>query len=195
MGSNVWKYPKDNWKYVVCVLTPLALIAIIFFSPLKTIAVQVEESYWDKELQKHAYTVTESYEVLEPSVTQQIRSETVYDSIVSMSDGSYSFKVKNADTTVNVSWQGSYPSYPLVLRWYDCDSSESSPCYYFLPSDCYWGNSRLIVKLTYPESITTYSKVTKSREVTRYIDVPTPVLKTRTVTEYQKISIWSYLFR
>lgn len=194
MGSKIWGYLRNNWKYVVCALTPLALIAIIFSFPLKTIAVQVEESYWDQELQKHAYTVTETYEELEPTVTQQVHSETVYSSVVSPAEGSYSFTVRNPDTTVEIRWQSFYPGYPLVLRWYDC-ASESTPCYYFLPYDYYWGNGRLIVKLTYPETITTYNKVTKSREVTRYIDVPTPVLKTQTVTEYPKISIWSYLFR
>jgi len=195
MGSNIWGYLKNNWKYVACVLTPLTLIAIVFSFPLKTVAVQVEESYWDKELQKHAYTVTETYEVLEPTVIQQIRSETVYSSVVSPSDGSYSFTVKKPDTTVDVSWQGYSCCYPLVFRWFACDSSDPAQYYYFIPYNYYWENPRLVIKTTYPESITTYNRVTKSKDVTRYIDIPTQVLRTRTVTKYQQTSIWSYLFR
>jgi len=196
MRSHVFfEHLRDNWKYIVCCLAPLALIAIIFALPLKTIAVQVEESYWDKELRQYAYTATESYEMLEPSVTEVTRSETVYDSIVPTADGSYSFKVKAPDTTVDLKWQNYYSSYPWILRWYQCDDSDPNQHYYFIPYDWYGGNARLTVKITYPESITTYNKVVESRDVTRYIDVPTPVLKTRTVTEYEKISIWSYLFR
>lgn len=196
MKSSIWKCLKDNWKYIACSLAPLALIGIVFSLPLKTVAVQVEENYWDTELRKQSYTITESYEVLEPSVTTEIRTETVYDSTVSRSGGSYSFKIKNPDTTVDVSWEGYYPYYPLVLRWYPGDSTDLDQCCcYFTPYSYYWGNPRLVIKITYPESVTTYNKVTKSKDVTRYIDVPTPVLKTKTVTEYHKISIWSYLFR
>ncbi len=195
MRSHILNFLKTNWKYIVCCLAPLAIVAIIFALPIKTIAIQVEENYWDTELKQYAYTAAESFEVLEPLTTEVIRSETVYDSVVPTADGSYSFKVKAPDTLVDINWQDYYYGYPWVLRWNSYNSSEPDPYRYFIPNNYYWGNARLTIKITYPESITTYNKVTKSKDVTRYIDVPTPVLKTKTLTEYKKISIWSYLFR
>lgn len=194
MGNNLRKWIKEYWKYIVCCLSPLVIIAIIFSLPLKTVAVQVEESYFETEIKKQPYTVTESYLDKEAVVTEETRSETIYDSTVSGYDGSYSFKVKKPETTVNISWKGYYPYRPYIIYW--CKTEDCKPGLYWYPfPDYYWDGARMVIKITYPESITTYKEVTKSRDVTRYVDVPTPILKTRTVTKYQKVSVWNYLFR
>jgi len=49
--------------------------------------------------------------------------------------------------------------------------------------------------VTYPEQVTKYKPVTKTREVVKYREVPTQVLKERMVMQTVRMSIWESIFR
>jgi len=190
--NNIKNYIKDNWKPIVWGLAPIAILAIVFALPLKTVPVQTTETYWATEMKSEPYTASESYTDVEPYTTTETRTETVYDSYVSTSNWSHTFKVDRPDSTVSINFRGYsyYPQY-YYITCPDDDTCSSR----FWPY--YWGGSqaKATIKISYPEEVTKSRTVTKYRDVTKYREVPTQVLKERTVTEYVKISIWGYLFR
>ena len=186
---------KDKWKPLVWGLAPIAILAIVFALPVKTVPVQTTETYWDVEMKSEPYTVSESYTEAEPYTTTETRTDTVYDSYVYPSSWSYDFQVDKPGSTVSVDVQG-YSYYPHT-SYVTCPDGDLSSCriwpYYYGG----WGGSqtKVVIKLSYPEEVTKHRTVTKYRDVTKYREVPTQVQKERTVTEYVKMSIWAYLFR
>ena len=192
VASNVWNYIKGNWKLIAWGLTPIAIMAIVFALPLKTVPVQTTETYWDTEMRSEPYTVSETYTDTEPYMATETHTETVYDSYVYPSSWSYTFKVDKADSTVSIKCHGySYCCQPYFVIY----SANVSPYYRFWPYDYWGGQARVNIEVSYPEEVTKYRTVTKYRDVTKYREVQTQVLKERTVTEYMKMPIWGYLFR
>jgi hypothetical protein len=51
-----------------------------------------------------------------------------------------------------------------------------------------------VIQITYPQEITKYRTVTKTRDVVQYRQVPTQVMKERKVTQTVLMSLWAYLF-
>ena len=166
-GNSLW-----HWSNFLG-LMPTLILVIVFALPLKTVPVQATEAYWDTEMRSEPYTVAESYTDVEPYVTTEMRTETVYDPYYPRGydcwDGS-------------CGWDGCYP-YPSP--YYCSDNTTCCRTYNWVP------RPRVI---SYPEEVTKYRTVTKYREVTKYRDIPTQVLKERTVTQYVRMSIWGYLF-
>jgi hypothetical protein len=199
MAGSVTSFLSAKWKYLVCVVAPLAILALVFALPLKTVSLQNIETYTEAQVTQQPYVTTESYEVLVPSTGPQNKTETLYESSQSTQSGTYSFQVK-ADTTVDVNWEGSSGSYPLILRWSRFDSmSPVDPnygYYPYFPNNYYGsgsGSGKITIKATYPEATT--SSVTRTRDVVKYREVSTPVVKTRVVVSTETMSLWSYLFR
>ena len=197
MANNIKVYIKDNWRPIVWGLAPIAILAIVFALPIKTVPVQTTETYWDTEMKSEPYTVSESYTDLEPYTTTETRTETVYDSYVYPYNWSHDFTVDKPDSTVSVEFHG-YSYYPHYSPIYiSCPGDDLSSCQMWPYSYGGWGGGRaqVTIKVTYPEEVTKQRTVTKYRDVTKYREVPTQVQKERTVTEYVKMSIWAYLFR
>lgn len=195
--EKIRNYLTNHWKLIVAAVSPIVLLSIIFALPIKTASVQVTEQYWDTEMKKQPYTVTESYTEEEPYKVTETRTTTIYDAYVYPSSWSYTFTVDKPGT-ITISIQGYTYPYP-VYYYIKCPDSDGADCrvwpYFYY--DWYWGSgqARAVIKMSYPEEVTKLRTVTKSREVTRYHEVPTPVLKERTVTKEVKMSIWAYLFR
>ena len=180
---------KGNWKYILWAVIPLAVIAIIFALPIKTVAVEKTESYWDKETVQEPYTVQESYSDTEIYTETETKTDTIYDSYIA-GGKTQTFVVDKPGTTVSVLVQDYpyYSSYPYYLFCDDLNSCEIWPYYYG------GSQTRLNIKISYPEDVIKERVVTKYRDVTKYREVTQDVLKERTVTEYIKVSIWKYLF-
>jgi len=197
VANNTKVYIKDKWKPLVWGLAPIAILAIVFALPVKTVPVQTTETYWDVEMKSEPYTVSESYTEEEPYTTTETRTETVYDSYVYSGSWSHDFQVDKPSSTVSVEFRG-YSYYPYYSQYYiSCPGDDVSSCsiwpYYY--SGWGGGQAKVIIKVSYPEEVTKHRTVTKYRDVTQYREVPTQVQKERTVTEYVKMSIWAYLFR
>lgn len=198
MKYRIKDYITNHWKLITIGVAPIALLAIVFALPIKTVPVQVTETYWDTEMKSQPYTVTESYTEEEPYKVTETRTSTIYDGYIYPSSWSYTFTVDKPGT-VTISIQGYTYPYPVYyyVRCPDSDTDGADchiwPRFY----DWYWGagQARAVIKMTYPEEVTKLRTVTKYREVTKYHEVPTPVLKERTVTKEVKMSIWAYLFR
>lgn len=198
MARNVGRNIKGNWKPIALGLAPIAILAIVFALPIKTVPVQTTETYWDTEMKSEPYTVSESYTEEEPYTATETRTETVYDSYVYSGNWSHTFEVDRANSTVSVEFLG-YSYYPYYSQYYiSCPGDDVSSCsiwpYYYYGG---WGGgqAKAIIKVSYPEEVTKYRTVTKYRDVTQYREVPTQVQKERTVTEDVRMSIWAYLFR
>jgi len=158
-------------------LAPTLILVIVFALPLKTVPLQATETYWDTEMRSEPYTVTESYTDVEPYVTTETRTKTVYDSYYGGGYGCWDG---------SCAWDGCYPYYdPCYSPYYCSDNTTCSAVYSWRP------RPRVV---SYPEEVTKYRTVTKYRDVIEYRDVPTQVLKERTVTQYVRMSIWEYLF-
>ena len=187
MANDIKNKLKGNWKPILWGLIPFIIIVIIFAIPIKTVPIQVTETYWDMEMVDEPYTVTESYTETEPYTAIETRTETVYDSYVNSYNWSHTFNVDNPDASVTVNFHG-YSYSPYVV-WY----SDNRTIFRNWPF--YWDNyAKAVIKISYPEEVTKYRTVTKERDVIKYRQVPTQVLKERQITQYVKMSIWSYLF-
>jgi hypothetical protein len=195
MVNNLKNLIKENWKFIVWGLAPIAILAIIFALPIKTVPVQATETYWDTEMKSQPYTVSESYTDAEPYTATETRTETVYDSYAYLSGWSHTFKIGKPDSTVSINIQSYYYPYvySITCPTYPDDETRCRTWPYFY--DYGGGQGKVTIKVSYPEEVTKYRTVTKSRDVTKYREVPTQVLKERAVTKYVKMSIWSYLFR
>jgi hypothetical protein len=55
--------------------------------------------------------------------------------------------------------------------------------------------ARLTLVLNWDEVVTKASELSEYKEVTKYRKVPVEVEKKRTVTKYEKVSVWGFLFR
>jgi hypothetical protein len=195
--EKIKNYLTNHGKLVVAAVSPIVLLCIIFALPIKTATVQVTEQYWDTEMKKQPYTVTESYTEEEPYKVTETRTTTIYDAYVYPASWSYTFTVDKPGT-ITVSIEGYTYPYP-VYYYIRCPDSDGTDCrvWPYFYHDWYWGSGQAhaVIKMSYPEEVTKLRTVTKSREVTRYHEVPTPVLKEKTVTKEVKMSIWAYLFR
>ena len=195
MANSAKIHIKDKWKPLVWGLAPIAMLAIVFALPVKTVPVQTTETYWDVEMKSEPYTVSESYTEVEPYSTTETRTKTVYDSYVSSYNWSHDFTVDKPNSTVSISFYG-YRNYPQTF-YFPCPDGDPLSCriwpYYY--GGWGGGQTKVVIKLSYREEVTKHRTVTKYRDVTKYREVPTQVQKERTVTEYVKMSIWAYLFR
>lgn len=190
---NIGNSIKSNWKPIVWGLIPVVILAIAFALPIKTVSVEKTEQYWDTEMKKEPYTVSESYTTVEPYTATETRAETIHDAYAYLGNWSHDFEVNNANSIVSIEIHG-YAYYPGGYRII-CPGGDVDSCAIW-PYSYYWGSgqSKVTVKVTYPEEVTKYKTVTKYRDVTKYREVQTRVLKERTVTENIKMSIWAYLF-
>jgi len=186
---------KEHWKLIASCVGPVVILAIIFALPLKTVPVQITETYWDTEMKSEPYTVTEPYTDVETVTTIEMQTRTVYDSYVDGNGWSYTVNVDKPDSKVTIQYYGfpyyGYPECSVVCNPAD-PTSYQTYCRPFA-----YGNSsgRALVKVTYPEEVGTQQTVTKYKEVTKYREIPTQVLKERSVTKNVRMSIWSYIFR
>jgi len=198
MARNVGSNIRGNWRPIAWGLAPIAILAIIFALPIKTVPVQTTETYWDTEMKSEPYTVSESYTEEEPYTATETRTETVYDSYVYSSNWSDAFEVAQANSTVSIQLQG-YSYYPYYQQYnISCPGDDVSSCSiwpYYYGGGWGGGQTKVVIKVSYPEEVTKYRTVTKYRDVTEYREVPTQVQKERTITQDVKMSIWAYLFR
>ncbi len=190
MANNISIKIPGNWKPIVAGLAPLLVLVIIFALPLKIVPIQVTETYWEMEMKNEPYTVQEAYTATEPYMATETRTDTVYDAYVGSSNWSYTFDVTRANSSVTVNFQG-YSSYPQYFFWVSDNRTRFYPWRYFWDS---YGNNRAVITVKYPEEVTRYRNVTKYRDVVKYRQVPTQVQKEKKVTQYVRMSLWSYLF-
>lgn len=189
---------KSYWKFIVFALAPLAIIAIVFALPLKTVPVQATEKYWATETQQQPYTVTETYVDQEPYTATETKTETIYNDTTYIANWTRTFTIDKPQSTVTITMQnfGGYSySYPPI--WYTPAPDPDSHIFRYFPYDYGWGGSgmaKITIDVSYPQEITKTRSVTKTRDVVKYRDVQVQVQKERSVTSYVKKSLWSYLF-
>ena len=172
----------SKWNFISG-LVPLIILAVIFALPIKTVPVQATESYWDIEMRSEPYTESEAYTETEPYTT----TETYQRSVYSPYNYNYPYYPQGPiSPTDTVKCQG-YPPYCFV-----CSGETMSSCRIWSPATYYIATPRYI---TDTREVVKYRTVTKYRDVTKYRQVPTKVLKERTVTQLVNMSIWEYLFR
>jgi hypothetical protein len=183
----------NKWN-VISGLIPLIILAAIFALPIKTVPVQTTESYWDIEMRSEPYTETEAYTESEPYTT----TETYQRSVYAPNYYPYNYPYNNypynypyygyggISPTDNVKCQG-YPPYCVA-----CSGDELASCRIWSPATYYVASPRSI---TDTREVVKYRTVTKYRDVTKYHQVPTKVLKERTVAQQVRMSVWEYLFR
>lgn len=211
--NNFTAWLKANLKVILAVIIPLALIAIIFALPLKETSIPVTESYWATEIRTENYTTTETYTDTEAYVTTEMRTETIYNQPVGYGNWTKTFQVDHPSATVSIEvnnyggayyapryyiigdnfspyWGGGWPYYSYGSwygpGWYPWDTYSGF---------CGGGQTWATVRVTYPEQVTKYRPVTKTRDIVKYREVPVQVRKERTVMQPVRISIWESLFR
>jgi hypothetical protein len=212
---SVWF--KANLKLILAVFIPLALLGIIFALPLKLTAIPVTESYWTTEMRTENYTTTETFTDMEPYITSETRTDTVYNQAVGYGSWSKSFQVDRPGATVSIEVSNSYGN---VVGYYSpryyIYSDNYSPYGGYSPyppayTGSYWGNpwdggfggwggygsgqAWATVRVTYPEQVTKYRPVSKTRDVVKTREVPVQVRKERTVMQNVRMSVWESLFR
>ena len=203
--NKIKEFVLKHLKILLAVLIPLAVIAIIFAIPFLTVAVPVTEKYWDTEMKTEPYTATESYTDMEAYTTTENRTETVVNQAVGYGGWTQTFKVAKADSTVTIevnNYGGGY-YYPRYFIIGDHENPYYSPSSPWAPWPSWYGGwdnwgggqSWATVRVNYPEEVTKYRPVIKTREVTKYREVPTQVLKEKTVIQNVKMSIWQSIFR
>jgi hypothetical protein len=191
--ATIRNFFRIHWKLICWSIVPIAIVAIVFAIPFKTVPIQTTEQYWDTEIKQEPYTATESYTDTESYIDIEIKTETIFNSYIYTGNWEQVVEVDKPGSTVTITLQG-YPYY-RPLYYLNCPDTDDSFCYP-LSSYYYYEFSpvRAKVELSYPEEVTKERTVTKYRDVTKYREVPTQVLKERTTTEYIKVSIWRYLF-
>ena len=183
---------KINWRAILWGLIPIVVIAIVFAIPVKTVAVETTETYWDTEMKSEPYDATEEYTGTESYIVTEVQKEIIYNSYI-YPGKEQTFEIDKPGSAVTVSVQG-YPYYsysyssPYVI--YD----DGDPHYYLWPSQPWGGQGKIKIELSYPEDVVKERTVTKVRNVVKYREVPVQVQKEKSVTEYKKMSIWGYLF-
>ena len=198
---------KTNLRIILAVVIPLALIAIIFALPLKEIAIPVTEVYWTTEMRTENYTTTETYTDMEAYITTEMRTETVYSQPVVYGSWNKTFQIDHPGATVSIEINN-YGAACYGSRYYIIGDN-LSPCwggwpYYaydgWYPWETYygcWGSGQAwaTIQLTYPEQVTKYRPVTRTRAVVKYREVPTQVRNERIIMQPVRMSIWESLFR
>ncbi len=196
---------KMNYKIILAVIIPIAVIAVIFALPLKVVAIPVTESYWDTEIRTENYTTTETYSEMEPYITSEMHTETIYNQAIGYGNWVKTFQVDHPGSTVTIEVNnygiGYYgPRYIIVGDNYSA----------YWRGNPYWiagwepwntyggfgcGQALATIRITYPVEVTKYRPVTKTREVVKFRDVPTQVRRERTVIQNVRMSIWESIFR
>lgn len=200
--NNIGSSLRNNWKPILWGLVPVLILVIIFALPLKIVPVQTTEKYIDTEMRQEPYTVQESYQETEPYLATETKTSTIYDSYVSTGGWSYSFNVNQPGTTVRVSMPGGtysnpYYYYRPYIFYTDNVTPIPYPPYYFdywWRDTGYYGRNKITIQISYPEEVTKYRTVTKTRDVIKYREVPVQVEKERVTTSLVQMSIWQYLF-
>jgi hypothetical protein len=187
---------------VVAVAAVVIITCIIFAIPFNTISIDTIETYEEIETKKVPYTVNETY------VTTEIREkvETIYDATpISVPHGiSVKFAVTQDGTRLVSSFilpaSGGFYLYAVSGKiLYErlgskgtVDIAIGKGEYEIVVREGTAWNKHvyLNVKLKWsgPEEISKY------REVIRYRDEPYTVEKQRTVTKYEKVSLWDIIF-
>jgi hypothetical protein len=199
--SKIKLFVLKHFKVILAIFIPIVLIAIVFAIPFLSVAVPVTESYWETVMKSEAYSDNETYTDTEAYVTTETRTDTLVNQAVGYGGWTQSFKVAKADSTVTIevnNYGGGYYQ-PRYFIMGDNDSPYS-PWY---PGNSWYGGwdnwgggqSWATVRVNYPEEVTKYRPVTKTRVVTKYRDVPTQVLKERTVIKNVNMSVWQSIFR
>ena len=194
MKTNVWKVAA------IC-LASIIVVSAIFAIPLKTVPYQTTETYYDTEMKRESYVVDEPY------VTEELRekSETIFDGIRIVVPGGVDiyFYVDKPDVRLAARFECPIPggfyvyssSGRIIYEELGAQGAFEIP----LPEGKYkarfresamWGEQvyiRLAIKWTEIEEVTVH------KEVTEYREVPMQVEKQRTVTRYEKVSIWEWL--
>lgn len=192
--GNVWKLAAIGLG------SAIMLTCIVFAIPLKTVPYQTVETYYETEME------TESYVVKEPYVTEEmLEKSTVFFNgfgIVVPDGFDIPFFIDKPNAQLAVTFHNPFPGglyiYSAGRIIYEKLGNQGTfeiP----LPEGTYkakfrenlmWGEQvyvRLVVKWTELEEVTRY------KERTEYREVPVEVEKQRTVTTYQKVSIWELI--
>ena len=202
---------KTNLKIILAVIITMALIAVIFALPLKVTTIPVTESYWATEMRTENYTATETFTDMEAYTTSEIRTETVYNQPVGYGSWTKTFQVDHPGATVTIEVSNYYSGAYFPQRYYVIGDNLSTGWGGGWPYGGYygpgwpffegyyggWGGGQAwaTIRVTYPEQVTKYKPVSKTREVVKYREVPTQVLKERMVMQTVRMSIWESLFR
>ncbi|MBC8276393.1 MAG: hypothetical protein H8E40_15690 [Chloroflexi bacterium] len=189
------------WKLVTIGLgSAIVLMCIVFAIPLKTVPRQTIETYYETEME------TESYVVKEPYVTEETleKSKTLFDGFGTVVPDGFDvpFYIDEPNAQLVVTFQNPFPGgfyiYSAGRIIYEKLGNQGTfeiP----LPEGTYkakfrenlmWGEQvyvRLVMKWT------ELAEVTRYKERTEYREVPVEVEKQRTVTEYEKVSIWELI--
>ncbi len=194
---------KTNvWKVVAICLASIILLSVIFAIPLTTVPHQTTETYYETEMQQESYVVDEPY------VTEELleKTEVVFDGfrVVVPKGVDVPFCIDKPDSRLAVSFENPVPGgfyiysssgrivyeelgnrgafeIPLREGEYKARFRENS----------LWGEQvyiRVAIKWTDLEEVTRY------KEVVEYREVPVQVEKQRTVTEYERVPVWEWLF-
>ncbi|MGA9049697.1 MAG: hypothetical protein WB588_11975 [Dehalococcoidia bacterium] len=201
---------------ILAVGIPVVVIIVVLSLPIVSVAMPVQESYWETDTTLQPYTDNETYTDMVPYQTTETQSDIVISQAVTYGSWSQSFKVDNPGTTVTINITNAasgsyYPPQSYVIGDNYSSSEPYTPPYG--PSYGPWspygpwynggwaaypaytsGQTWATVTTSYPAQVTKYQPVTKTREVTKYRDVATQVRKERTVTQNVRISVWQSLF-
>ena len=180
----------------------IVLICILFAIPLKTVPYQTIETYYETEMKRESYVVNEPY------VTEELREKSKI-----IFDGLCVVVPKGVDIPVDIDKPntllvGSFENpIPGAFRIYSSaghiiyeELGAQGTFEIPLPEGKYkaqfresvmWGK-QVYIRLTM--EWTELEEVTKYKEVTKYREVPVEVEKQRTVTKYEKVSIWGSIF-
>ena len=192
-----------RWRFLLTGLAAAILLTCIVFSiPLKDLPYEVQYTYYDSEIKKEPYTVTEPY------IAEELHQNTkiLFDDfrIVIPAGVNIPFNIDKPGAVLMAYFENSVPgglyiyssvNHIVFEKLGDRGNFEIS-----LPE----GNYRALFRenLLWGEHVYVFlamkwnemEKVTKYREVIRYRETPVIVEKKRTVTEYQKVSLWKYIF-
>ncbi|MHB8086117.1 MAG: hypothetical protein ACYDHZ_09840 [Dehalococcoidia bacterium] len=201
---------------ILAVGIPLIVIIVVLSLPIVSVAMPVQETYWETETTLQPYTDNETYTDMVPYQSTETHTDVVVNQAVTYGSWSQSFKVDNPGTTVtiNITNNGGGSYYPSqTYGTGDNFSYPYGPYGPYGPSYGPWGpwgpwynggwagypaytsgQTWATVTTSYPAAVTKYNPVVKTREVTKYREVATQVRKEHTVTQNVRISVWQSLF-
>ena len=198
MKGNTWKFTK------IGIGSAVVLVSAVFAIPLKSVPYQIIETYYATE------TKQESYVDREPYVVEELRekSETIFDGHRYMvpSGVVIPLKIDKPDVQLVASIKNDIP---VAFQIYSLPSghiiyeklgitdktltislSEGNHKAVFRES-VVWGKEIYLCLVT---EWTELEEITKYKDVTKYREVPVQIEKQRTVTQYEKKSIWQLIF-
>jgi len=192
------------WKLsAIGLASGIIVVAIVFALPIKTIAYEATETYYETDMKQEPYTVTEPYIVDE----MYEESGILFDGYryVWPSGAVVEFQINRPNARLTGSFENSIPGRFAILRAttrqtlyeksgtrgnFDIPLSEGKYEAKFT-EDIMWGEECYInLEIKWTET----RKITKYREVTNYREIPVEIEKQRTVIKYKKISIWKDIF-